>query len=54
MKVKRFLTRDEFAKLFATTTDEEAMKGKPHYVDDNEDEWIEWLYSQGYRLVEVE
>jgi len=43
------LTEEEVFDLFSLSDDNDPTK--PTFFDGNEDEWIAWLYSKGYRVV---
>lgn len=46
----KVLKEEEFYDLMCPMSDDET--GKPGQFDDNEDEWVKWFYSKGYRLVD--
>jgi hypothetical protein len=45
---KRALTEDEAFDLFVPDGADETQPG---YFDENQEDWIKWLYSKGYRIV---
>lgn len=49
IKVEKVLTEADFNALFKTHPDD----GAPSYVDSNEDEWIDFFYKKGYRMVKL-
>jgi len=51
IEVEKVLTKDEFSELF--DTEDENDYYLPTFVDANEDDWIEWFYKHGYRLVKI-
>ena len=51
---KLILTKEEFYDLLCPMTDDDERKiGRPRWFDTNADEWVDWLYSIGYRLVKL-
>ena len=58
-KVK-ILEKDEVYNLFLNIMNDNCARknggepnGGPYYWDDNEEEWINYLYKHGYRLVKI-
>ncbi len=51
--VEKVLTQEEVNYLLTVNSEEDKKTWKPIYFDDNQSEWAEWLYKNGYRLVKL-